>query len=250
MTWHARDGMHESRCWAANDPIGRATSTHQFQRSLAISSNTSQHSPRRNGLLPRCPPLALPRRRRSARHPLRTAAVFFLLCSPPALHRRLAATASPASGSPADSRSAQVGGRLLLRRCRRWGVLPVRTGGCIGGPPPGWRGVRGGAGEGPPRVAAPCGLARTPSKSDSVFGLLTVLFSLNISCYCFALAEDGMERVGHDRGGEGRGRIPGHCRCIPKEGGLARWGNIPFRVDIFCCDFLAYFVVVNFIARK
>jgi hypothetical protein len=164
MTWHASDGMnHTSQVFprAANDPIGgpATTYTHQFRHSLAISSNTSQVC--RNGLLPRGPPPPLPRLRRPARPPLRLSAACFPLRSPPSLHRPLAATASSASASRADSRSAQVGGPLLLRRCRcrcrRWGVVPVGTGGCVGGPPPGWRGVRGGAGEGPPRVAAPRG---------------------------------------------------------------------------------------------
>jgi hypothetical protein len=41
-----------------------------------------------------------------------------------------------------------------------------------------------------------------------------------------------MERVGHDRGGEGRGRIASHCRCIPKEGGRPPRGNNPFEWSI------------------
>jgi hypothetical protein len=142
--------------------------------------------PHRNGRLPRRSPPPLPRHRRAPARPPRRLRPSD--SAPPFLRGRGAASAdadAPAASAGARRRAAQDGGRLLVlhhRRCRRGPKVVAGSRGRSAAP--GRCGLRGGAGEGPPRVAAPRGCDFEPSspKSASIFARPSYLREICWSC--------------------------------------------------------------------
>lgn len=193
-----------------------------------------------DGLLARRapPPLPLRRRRVPPPRPLRLVrdparcprcSAPLLLCGSLDAATDAADATTPAAASGAHRRAAQVGGRLLLFRLvfrRRRRSPSVGAGGLGGGSPRRRHGLRGGAGESAPRVAAPRGIVSGSLEICFHFRLSSSVVSnfLNVwlMVWLCVVAKDGVERVSHDRRGEGRGRVAGHRRCFPEEGGCAR----------------------------
>jgi hypothetical protein len=142
------------------------------------TSEVGTSLPQHNGLLPRRAPPPLPRSRRAPfPRPLRLRPSP-RDGSPQFLRRRGTASAAPATAAAARRRAAHVGGRGCLvllhhRWCRRGPQVVAGSRG--GGAAPGWCGLRGGAGEGPPRVAAPRGCDSNP--------LLQIDFHFCVSWY-------------------------------------------------------------------
>lgn len=139
---------------------------------VSHTSEVRTSLPQHNGLLPRRAPPPLPRSRRAPfPRPLRLRPSP-RDGSPQFLRRRGTASAAPATAAAARRRAAHVGGRGCLvllhhRWCRRGPQVVAGSRG--GGAAPGWCRLRGGAGEGPPRVAAPRGCDSNPLQIDFHF---------------------------------------------------------------------------------